>query len=978
MEKTFEGKQISFYDICEYIDGCGSSKLKSLVKNICIGGMLFLPVTFAKYTGYHSFINEIATGATLVGAGVFNILGSALNDLFASKKYDKEMYIRMQTVYQLSFYSSLFEAICEELEAENVIDLFEKNASEDLYDILYDEENEEDIFISFNSIDVVRRNYVTLTEEFRERFYSTEEIKELFVCSEEQKEYFDYKITNIPEVAIKKFRNQILNLITIHKELECWISMNIFANIQDEIKKLPDSIVEHISDKVVKNMRTQEVLDRELLQQKQERYFYLFESDDCEVETVFTLNNYYITEIESKEASSHIQSFDNIIDLINRQRYLLVTGPYGSGKTTLLKRLYLEYRRRGTVVYAFDARDLVETVCSGREFEFNRFFDCVCDVDAIILIDALDDLNVAHSTGSDISLLETFIGCMFNYLKRNKRISFVVGSREYAYIGDTKEDSVAEKFFYYTENHQEMKFLKASWFEAADVNNRIDKYPMKNGVYLNKRIIKDENKKITNALHNPLFLYAFIKQYEETKEIKAHEGYYYYYEKFIDQTIQGKYHYEALGRANVISDNVKKYKNLLQKIAYDILNTNSNRIRSIINPLQVLDDEPLLAEKLQEHKFCITFEDFSQATKECFDQLKSESIDKANFINCYFLKVVGNTIFFTDVNILFSLASERIYLQLMELAEKEAFDLCDLDRLDVIDFYPQVIDYVLYKISTSGDKKALRVYLRSFVLNRDIRNRIDVAGKNAKEIGETFAQILMMYILFFKLCKNTFSDEYGHIFKEMIFYVNAYKTYSHENMSSKEIFTVERYFMRNVLTDIFLKRVNLKHFNFKGSVIRDSRFMQCKLMDTSLQDSELQGKITFDLCEFNDVNMKTKKIEEDNSVLFRDCIVKKMELTSRKRCRFIRCFVEHINIDFRNGDQMIFEECLIKNINIIAEQFKPSDVKIIFSACTFETQIDLTKYEGKIEIKSKSINLKGGNLFKGIIQDRITGLDKIL
>lgn len=331
MEKTFEGKQISFYDICEYIDGCGSSKLKSLVKNICIGGMLFLPVTFAKYTGYHSFINEIATGATLVGAGVFNILGSALNDLFASKKYDKEMYIRMQTVYQLSFYSSLFEAICEELEAENVIDLFEKNASEDLYDILYDEENEEDIFISFNSIDVVRRNYVTLTEEFRERFYSTEEIKELFVCSEEQKEYFDYKITNIPEVAIKKFRNQILNLITIHKELECWISMNIFANIQDEIKKLPDSIVEHISDKVVKNMRTQEVLDRELLQQKQERYFYLFESDDCEVETVFTLNNYYITEIESKEASSHIQSFNNIIDLINRQRYLLVTGPYGSG-----------------------------------------------------------------------------------------------------------------------------------------------------------------------------------------------------------------------------------------------------------------------------------------------------------------------------------------------------------------------------------------------------------------------------------------------------------------------------------------------------------------------------------------------------------------------------------------------------------------------------------------------------------------------
>ena len=182
---------------------------------------------------------------------------------------------------------------------------------------------------------MVRRNYVTLTEEFRERFYSTEEIKELFVCSEEQKEYFDYKITNIPEVAIKKFRNQILNLITIHKELECWISMNIFANIQDEIKKLPDSIVEHISDKVVKNMRTQEVLDRELLQQKQERYFYLFESDDCEVETVFTLNNYYITEIESKEASSHIQSFDNIIDLINRQRYLLVTGPYGSGKTTL-------------------------------------------------------------------------------------------------------------------------------------------------------------------------------------------------------------------------------------------------------------------------------------------------------------------------------------------------------------------------------------------------------------------------------------------------------------------------------------------------------------------------------------------------------------------------------------------------------------------------------------------------------------------
>ena len=228
-------------------------------------------------------------------------------------------------------------------------------------------------------------------------------------------------------------------------------------------------------------------------------------------------------------------------------------------------------------------------------------------------------------------------------------------------------------------------------FESADISIWIDRYPFKRGSYVDKKTIKEQNGKIINALKNPLFLYAFVKQYEIKNRIESHEGYYYYYEQFIEQTIQGKYREESLLGAKVISDNTKKYRDLLQRIAYDILRIHSNRICSIVESIQISEEYPLLSDVLQKHKFWITIDEFSETTNLCFENLKSESIDKANFINCYFLRTVDKTLFFTDVNILFALASERIFKQFMVICKKERFDITDLNSLDVINFYPQMI-----------------------------------------------------------------------------------------------------------------------------------------------------------------------------------------------------------------------------------------------------------------------------------------------
>lgn len=985
MENIYIDKDIKFQDVCDYIEKENNTAIKSAAKHLFANGLMWLPAIFTKYSSDYiqskafgdngsQFLSDIATGATLAGAGISTIVGEAVRELFNNKN-DYQTPIKMETAYYMCFYAAFFEAIEGQIVIEGIENFFSVFAKGKNFDSKMDLEDVGELNTRFNSTKSIKEGYVKLTTHFEKRFFALDNIHVLVEESEEQKRYFVERIRCLPDIAIKKYMQQIAQLAIEYPKFQSWLSVKFYTELKDQFDYLPNTIAEHLSKKISDNYEKRQALRKELFSRFNDSFFYLFGDEQCEVEDIFTLNHYTFTKLCGDGLKEKVNNIQQIMNMVKEQRYLLISGPYGSGKTTLLKKLYLEYRREAQDVYAFDAKDLMNI--ANDEIEFETFFNCICDKESIIIIDSLDELNIPNSEGAEKSLLEYFIVNMFQFLKKNRKISFIIASREYAFVYDDSEESVATKMFIYDSEDDEKIMIESGLFKSEDISAWIDKYPFKRGTYVDKKTIKEQNGKIVNALKNPLFLYAFIKQYEVKNKIESHEGYYYYYEQFIEQTIQGKYREESLLGAKVISDNAGKYRELVQRIAYDILKIHSNRIRTIIDPMKIFDENPLLDDVLQKHKFWITYDQFSEATSLCIEELKSESIDKANFLNCYFLKAVDKTVFFTDVNILFSLASDRIFKQFMEISQKETFEMEDLNSLDVVDFFPQVIDYIIYKLRNCEEQRKIRSYLRSFVLNTNIRNRIDASGKSKKELCETFAQILMLYILFFKFNKNNLSYEYNHVFKEMMYYVNAYKTFSYKECPQEKVYTVERYFMRNILDGITLKRINLKFFNFKDSVISNAHFIQCKFEQTIFNDSEIKGENKFDLCDFKEAELMFAESTQITEMIFRDCSITKILIKPQRNCRFVRCFIKELRLNLHNLEQMSFENCVIEKI--IVEGEKSSSGAIIkFELCTFSTAIDLSRYEGKIQVKTKCIFPKKEDLFKGIIPERIEGIYKIV
>lgn len=961
---------VSFSDVYKYIESKNNTKLKKAIKYILSAGNLMLPMIFSGYVS-SKLISNIATGFTLAGTGIVPIVMAAINSLFEdNEKSSEEQYITMQVIYYMCFYASFFDTVKKEIVIEGYQDIWEGFGDEySCEDEEYLKSIDDNVRISFDSLEEIKEKYDFLTENFRKSFFAIDEIRQLTCECGNQKDYFLEKVNSISNKAFSMFIQQIYIIGCQYEQFRWWICVRNWV----EIEKLRNHIVKDLSENLVNDIAKKKALKKELFYRYKEDYFYLFNDKQCTVEDVFTLNNYRIMEY-GEEDRKKIKNIEEVMELVNEYHYLLIVGPYGSGKTVLLKMLYLEYKKRNKNVYIYDASDLSGISSYDKVIEFKGFFDSICEGETIILIDAIDDLNIPSSQGADISVLEFFLNNMFKYMNENPNVYFIISSRKYAYIYENEEDSVADKVFCHTLQNTKMNMIESEKFDSEAVKKWIDNYPFSNGINTNK--IKLENKKIMTALQNPLFLYIFIKQHENINEMNGDRGYYYYYEQFINKTIKGKYFNESACGAHVIAKNVTKYRKLLCRIAYDILKINSNKIKSIVNPLEIQEEQPLLDNVLQDYRFFISYNDFSETTKNDFEDLKSDAIDKANFLNCYFFKNIGEQVFFTDINILFMLAAERIYDQLiLQVQKKKSFSLENLNDLDVIDFYPQIVDYIIYKLKEVGKLKIIREYLRSFVSNDNIRNRINVLQGNKKELKETFAQILMMYILFFKFNQNSLLGEYRHIFKEMVYYSNAYKTFAYQKGLEDNIFTIERYFIGNILKDLCLNRVNLKNFNFKSSIIKNAEFKQCKFYDTIFFNAEIDGKIKYELCELKKSNMKFEKSNKENQISFYNCNIDDVKLNGQKECKFVRCFIKNLNINVDYTRNAVFRECSIEKI-IFEGKSLATDIE--FEACIFKTPIDLLKYKGKIYIQTKCLKLSDEALFKNFKNERLNGSDKIV
>ena len=330
------------------------------------------------------------------------------------------------------------------------------------------------------------------------------------------------------------------------------------------------------------------------------------------------LSNYRCASEEIVEKVRKIDNLEEIMNLASEQRFLLITGAYGSGKTTLIKALHKKYSLCGVLVYTFEARELVDIVDEVSPVHFINFFESlISKEETVVFIDAVDDLNIPNAKNSENSYLNFFLQNMYECIEQLKNIVFIISSRLYSYAREGDDSLITETCCYLAPtNLTNMRVIYSEEFDPIEVTQWIESYPFENiDNAISKTEIKDKNGKIVSALSNPLFLYIFMKKYEETLQVQTEEGYYYYYEHFIDQTVKGKYIQEARLGAAVIGRHTRKYRQLLQQVSFDILNHYSEQISSIIEKEKRFSIEPLLAEELQKYRFSLSLTDFSETTK---------------------------------------------------------------------------------------------------------------------------------------------------------------------------------------------------------------------------------------------------------------------------------------------------------------------------------------------------------------------------
>lgn len=984
MRNSISFEPASFSDVYYYLEEKNNKKFNIAIKSILGVGALLFPVCIVPVFGLPStIISDFATGATLAGAGVGKIVSDAIKDitsLFPKKINYKEKYMQMQIAYYLCLYAAFYDAVEECLCVEGH-DIWKGYLSLVPKKIEYQEDNEEtlqkfNIAKSFDcSNDEINLLYTLLTEEFKNHFYSLNFWIELGTDGEEQREYFDEIFQGLAVKAFNLFRQQLYNLSESFLPMRNWISQRSFdvidtqlSNVKEQLGELEKQIID-VPRRIDERQVSKLLAHKDLYYKHGSAYYTFFEDECCKVDEMFILSNYRCGSIDIEEKASKIQNLEEIMNLALEQRFLLIAGAYGSGKTTLIKALHKKYKMCDILVFVFEARELADIVDEVSSARFIDFFESLSGKDeTVVLIDAVDDLNIPNEKNSENSYLNFFLQNMYECIEQVDNIVFIISSRLYSNVREGDDNLITETcYFLAPKNLSNMRVVYSGKFAPAEVAQWIESYPFEEiGNAISKTEIKEKNGKIVSALSNPLFLYIFMKKYAETLQIQTEEGYYYYYEHFIDQTIKGKYLQEALLGARVIGRHAEKYRQLLQQVSFDILNHYSEQISSVIEKEKRFSIEPLLADELQRYRFSLSLTDFSETTKAIYTEMQSEEIDQANFINCYFLRMVREQIFFTDANILFILAAERIYDQLWRVIKlKHLFSLSDFRKIDAIDFYPQVLDYILFKIRSDKRVDIFKKYVDSFVTNDDIRNRIIVIDNPGKEFKEILAQIIMFYIIFIKLNRRSYiGNGYEHLFRELMHYVNAYKTYCYNSRSVNYVYTVEPYFMGISLDELSLKRTNLKDFNFQGSIIKKCNFFQCKLKNTILTNVEMLGNTKFSLCAFKDTKLEPTNSARVGEISFYDCTIN--ELTFKpKNGKFERCYIEKLVLNLQDLQKLIFVDCTIGKI-IFSNGNCASSALMEFSGCKFKTDVDIGGYKGTITFTSKCCYNGLGALLKNV------------
>ena len=315
-------------------------------------------------------------------------------------------------------------------------------------------------------------------------------------------------------------------------------------------------------------------------------------------------------------------------------------------------------------------------------------------------------------------------------------------------------------------------------------------------------------------------------------------------------------------------------------------------------------------------------------------------------------------VYFTDTNILFCLASEYVFGRLEKLiAEGETtFQINHLSQIKIFHLYPHLIDYIIYLTKQSPFAEEIRNYLDSFATNFNIKAHIvDLSEENQID------KILLLYILFLKTKSSSYNTPaYQHVIKEIIYYVNAYKTVSYR-CGERKSYAIERYFMKLRLHNATLRRINLRDYNFQGSIMTDNcEFHQCKFQWTNMHDVVMDGT-HFTLCEFKDAK-KIKFIKKndmsDYQAVFDTCDISRSSITAES-VSFRNCKIDGLVLKITGEQKVGFENCFIKKIIIEPQSGKTTGIPR-FAHCIFEKRPTIRKYK---DDEVNAMLKRGKNIF---------------
>lgn len=845
--------------------------------------------------------------------------------------------------------------------------------------------------------------------------YVREEIKELLRSISLEEDLFRncrYDAKSLAEALYKKYEEQKKDFveykseiqkvlyvmsekaISLEKEREGFTADSLIhiINSVDLIKKLNESRYIEINKTEIENDVQQTVkYIKDTYQEEGENFykFIQFGTEKCNVKNMFQFEIYSLFNLD-QSLNEHQEYYDTeeaeqliskLLQILYEQKILLIVGDYGSGKTVLMKKLHQELlTHENTVVFTTLCQYLYSYINNSDKKSLFGFLDSLYQEGKkhYILLDSLDDLNLPLNDESNC--LNQCVEWLIEYFGTREDYFLVINSRNFMDMDNKNKETIQQYWAYYymlSYEHEVFHYVKTRGFTSQEIGKWIETYSDLYGLSIDKTNIKQEYGRIVRSLTNPLFLYIFMRNYTKNFREGTHRnvGYYYYYQDFVQQTIAGKYCLEEQQGAYVLKENnfVKQYQELLEFVAFDILKRKNHDIEIQTN--EVWDEEILLGEHLINQKYYLCMNQFSNVTNNKMNDMRLQGIKDANLLNCYFIAKIDDYVFFRDVNILFLLAANRIYKSIWEVIYHKncVFEMSDLESIQMIDFYPQLMDFVLYRITEDNREQPFFLYTYDAILKEPLKSKlVDLTGENS----ETVSKILLLYIIFIKTNQGNYQEfNMKHIIKDMVHYNKLYKEARYRKEKSlKYVYSIERYFMGISLKEAVVKRVNLKYFNFQGAEFQNTKFIQCRFSENNFKNISGCG-LSFELCSIHKMMMSSMQSAQE-SVYMLDCRLSNCNISGVKKIELQCCYLDGVTFYAATGETICLKDCVIRNLNIISKN-NNTQTKLILSDCSFLNQISLAKMKGKVVICGKGIKKFNDKLFKHDAQARIEGIENV-